>query len=106
MLVLFVDVTLLRLEGSALADLDGLSPSEPTELTVLLALCGGMGTGPLGVRGSIALGFVTLDSTKDIKQQQHVRGKQTIHQTQVSLRLAAGTPSVYYLKLYDSYSSL
>lgn len=36
-LVLFVEVTLLRLGGSALADLGGFTPSGPTELTVLFA---------------------------------------------------------------------
>lgn len=54
---------LLRLGGSALTDLAGLTP-EPTRLAVLFALCGGMGTGPLGVvgaMGSIALGFASLD---------------------------------------------
>lgn len=61
---------LLRLGGSALLDLGGLTP-EPTELAFLFALCGGMGTGPLraaGARGSIALGFVSLDSTEKMKQ--------------------------------------
>lgn len=60
----------MRLGGSALVDLGGLPP-ELRELTVLFALCGGMGTGPLmavGVKGSIALGFVSLDSTEKIKQ--------------------------------------
>lgn len=60
----------MRLGGSALVDLGGLTP-EPTELAVLFALCGGMGTGPLravGARGSIALVFLSLDSTEKIKQ--------------------------------------
>lgn len=49
---------LFRLVCSALVDLGGLTPAL-TALAVLVALCGGMGTGPLwafGVRGSIALG--------------------------------------------------
>lgn len=55
----------MRLGGSALVDLGGLTP-EPTELVVLFALCGGMGTGlrGIGAMGSIALGFVSLDSTE------------------------------------------
>ncbi len=59
---------LLRLGGSALIGLGGLTP-EPTELAVLFPLCGGMGTGPLmvaGARGSIALGFPSLDSTEKV----------------------------------------
>lgn len=63
---------LLRLRGSALADLGGLPP-EPTELAVLFALCGGMGTGPLravGVMGSIAFCVVCLDWAANIKQHK------------------------------------
>lgn len=64
----FVDMLLLRFGGSALIVLGGLTP-EPTELAVLFTLCGGTGAGPLravGARGSIALGFPSLDSTEKV----------------------------------------
>lgn len=51
---------MLRLAGSALVGLGGFTPG-PTELAVLFALCGGMGSEPLrtgGGNGSIAFGFV------------------------------------------------
>ena len=69
-LVWFVVVLLWWLGGSAGAGLGGLTP-EPTGLAVLFILCGGMGTGPLGVvgaRDSIAFSFGTFDSTVKIKQ--------------------------------------
>lgn len=71
--VWFVKALLLRL-----VDLGGFTP-EPTELAVLFALCGGMGTVPLeiaGATGSIALGFVGLAWTENMKQQ--VKRKQTL----------------------------
>lgn len=69
-LVWFVELLLLRLGGSALGGLGRLTP-ETTEVAILFPLCGGMGTGTLGgagARGSIVLGFVGLDSTKEMKQ--------------------------------------
>lgn len=77
----------LRLAGSALVDVSALIP-EITELAVLIALCVGMGTGPLravGVRGSIALDFVGLDWTEEKKDT--VKWKYTlIHTTQDCLK--------------------
>ena len=64
MLFLFVEVLLLRL-----VDLGVLTP-ELIVLAVLVALCGGMGTGPrwaAGVRGSIVLGLGSLDETEKIQ---------------------------------------
>lgn len=65
-----------------MVNLGGLTP-EPTEFTVLFALCGGMGTGPLrtvGARGSMVLGFLSMDSTGK-KQLCQYEAKQRSTQT-------------------------
>lgn len=56
-----------------MVDLGGLTP-EPSELAVLLALCGGMGAAD--AKGSIALGFGSFSNSEKINSI--VRRKQTM----------------------------